>query len=202
MWKVVSVIVVALTLVEGCVYRDRECAPYTVVESHADYEIRSYSALTWMTTTETNRLPRIAKYKAFMKLFRYISGANDREEKINMTVPVRMKATPSGEEVIHEMSFMVPRVFADNPPNPTDKEITVNKEGPRMYAVRTFSGYAWRHATWLEEAEKLKNSLLDDDTVDKTEFYEVGYDPPFQLFDRRNEIWMKKRSGEEHNEIA
>ncbi|XP_055932211.1 heme-binding protein 2-like [Argiope bruennichi] len=202
MWKVVTVIVFALTLVEGCVYKNDECAPYTVVETHADYEVRSYPALTWATTTETNRLTRVGKYKAFMRLFRYISGKNDREQKINMTVPVRMKATPSGEEIVHEMSFMIPKIFADNPPVPTDKEITINKEGPRMYAVRTFSGYAWRQTTWNEEAEKLKNSVLEDDTIDKTEYYEVGYDAPFDLFDRRNEIWMKKTAGQERNEIA
>ncbi|GFS55756.1 heme-binding protein 1, partial [Nephila pilipes] len=52
-----------------------------------------------------------------------------------MTVPVRMKMTPHDEEMIHEMSFMVPAEFAQDPPVPNDKLITVSKEGPKMYAV-------------------------------------------------------------------
>ncbi|GFS89121.1 heme-binding protein 1 [Trichonephila clavipes] len=196
-----SVIVLIFTVVEGCVYRDNECAPYTVMEKHADYEIRSYPSLTWATTTEEDQLARVARYKAFMRLFEYISGKNDRSQTINMTVPVRMKMTPHGEKMIHEMSFMVPAELAQNPPAPENKLITISKEDPKIYAVRMFSGYVWRQATWDKEAENLKNSVKEDETIDSSEFYQVGYDAPFEIFDRRNEIWMVKKQGEELNTV-
>ncbi|GFU10571.1 heme-binding protein 1, partial [Nephila pilipes] len=64
-----------------------------------------------------------------------------------------------------------------------------------------FSGYAWRQATWDKEAEHLKNSVKDDETIDNSQFYQVGYEAPFEIFDRRNEIWMVKREGEELNTV-
>ena len=51
------------------------------------------------------------------------------------------------------------------------------------------------------EAQRLADSVKDDETIDKTAYYQVGYDAPFDLFDRRNEIWMVKKVNQETNEI-
>lgn len=61
---------------------------------------------------------------------------------------------------------------------------------------RTFKGYIWRQTRWIQEAEKLAESVKDDETVVKTSYYQVGYDAPFDFFDRRNEIWMVKKVNE------
>lgn len=66
---------------------------------------------------------------------------------------------------------------------------------------RTFKGYVWRQRTWEEEAQKLADSVKGDETVDNTSYFTVGYDAPFDLFDRRNEIWMVKKVNQETNEI-
>jgi len=194
MWKVAFLVVVTLWFASGCQYKKNECPDYTVLEQHSDYEIRSYPAITWVSTTELSRIQRVAQYNAFMRLFRYISGKNDKEQKIAMTVPVRTQITKTENGTLLEMSFMVPAEFASNPPVPTDEKVTIQEENSTNYAVRTFKGYIWRQGRWTEEAKKLADSVKNDETVDKTTFYLLGYDAPFEVFDRRNEIWMIKNA--------
>ncbi|XP_035225828.1 heme-binding protein 1-like isoform X2 [Stegodyphus dumicola] len=201
MWKIALLIAVIGSAAEGCLYKNLECPDYVVVEQHPDYEVRSYPALTWATVEEESMFSRIAQMKAFRRLFKYISGKNDKGITINMTVPVRMQVTDHESYTAVEMSFMVPSIHANNPPAPNDTGITVEKEEPTLYAVRSFPGYVWRRGTWKEEAQKLADSLKNDDTVIKTKYYQVGYDAPFDFFDRRNEIWMVKRAGEREKEI-
>merc|ERR550534_431114 len=87
-----------------------ECAPYTVLETATDYQVRRYPSMKWATVTMT-RSPQTPN-KSFMKLFGYISGANEDEAKISMTVPVSTKVTTLAEEdgqvQREEMGFYVP----------------------------------------------------------------------------------------------
>merc|ERR1712037_947541 len=73
-----------------------ECAPYTVLETAEDYQVRRYPSMKWATVTMT-RSPQTPN-KSFMKLFGYISGANEDEAKISMTVPVSTKVTTLAEK--------------------------------------------------------------------------------------------------------
>lgn len=61
-----------------------------------------------------------------------------------------------------------------------------------------------------QEHDRLYNSLSDEDktTVNSNgTYFSAGYDPPFKLFFRRNEIWMIRRLESEFqtsqiNEVA
>ena len=57
-------------------------------------EIRSYPESYWTATTVTGKNMDSAGSEAFMRLFRYISGDNERNEKIEMTVPVLASVVP------------------------------------------------------------------------------------------------------------
>merc|ERR1711924_159098 len=57
-----------------------ETAPYTVVKTDGDFEIRSYPELGLATTADSK--------DGFNNLFDYISGDNERSQKIDMTTPV------------------------------------------------------------------------------------------------------------------
>ena len=66
-----------------------EAAEYTVVESEGDFEIRDYPELVLATTEMRSRSPEGdgSGDGSFMRLFGYISGENDQQQKVAMTVP-------------------------------------------------------------------------------------------------------------------
>lgn len=62
----------------------------------------------------------------FMKLFRYISGANEGNKEIKMTVPVSTKWTIINDNSYEkEMCFYLDEKHQSNPPNPTDSEVYI-----------------------------------------------------------------------------
>ena len=72
-----------------------ESAEYTVVEAEKPYEVREYPELKLATTGMSTTSP--GSNGSFMRLFKYISGANEQEQKVEMTTPVFMEAA-SGEK--------------------------------------------------------------------------------------------------------
>ena len=147
--------------------------------------------------------------KAFRILFKYISGENLKNSKIQMTAPVIQEETQKeGEKiqmtapVIQEIdtnnpksaiySFVMPLTFTlDTIPQPLDKRITLKEVPSKTIAVRIFSGL------WGEENNKNnKNILLD--ALKKADIKTIGeakfarYNSPFSLwFMRRNEIMIE-----------
>jgi len=75
------------------VAQDTEIQPYEVIKAIDSVEIRFYPSATLVQTSGGNN---------FGKLFRYISGSNQAEEKIAMTAPVYMNKDKS------EMAFVMP----------------------------------------------------------------------------------------------
>ena len=68
------------------------------------------------------------EYGMFMKLFRYITGANDVEEKIMMTFPVSVKLHQIDENTFEqEMGFYLDEKHQTNPPEPTNPAVYLVK---------------------------------------------------------------------------
>ena len=159
-----------------------EEANYEVVSKNEIYEIRKYSdrlAVETMTSGIDNN---------FRKLFNYISGRNDTQEKIAMTTPVT-QVEKNGNMT---MQFYLPSKFnSDNVPNPSRKDVRiVNIEGG-YYAVLRYSGRASdgnfiKHKEILEKELKKNNILIISPPIRAT------YDSPFTLpMNRRNEAMYK-----------
>ena len=110
-----------------------EEANYEIIEKNDIYEIRKYSdrlAVETMTSGIDSN---------FRKLFNYISGRNDSEEKIKMTTPV----TQVEKNGNMSMQFYLPSKFnSENVPNPSREDVKIiNIEGG-YYAVLRYSGRA------------------------------------------------------------
>ena len=180
---------------------------YQVIGHLADgVEIRSYGQRVAVETP----MQAGNDGQAFGRLFRYITGANQGDAKIAMTVPVEMApqriamtvpvemtgdqkgsqtADPTNDQV---MRFFLPKsVVAKGPPVPTDKLVHIVTLPPQTFAVLRFSG-----TISDETRDKHQKDLLAAVTgagrrPDGAPAL-LSYDPPFALpFLRRNEIAVR-----------
>lgn len=172
---------------------------YTV--SDGTIEIREYPAQQWVSTDIEGTQFDVAQNKGFDMLFDYISGENEGKVTIDMTTPVLTFVQP-GEgpncASVFTVSFFVPYEYQtpDGPPKPTNPDVYVNSIGPLTVAVDEFSGYALEPEI-LTRTAKLSTAVDDADgiSLDKTEefvdkWWEAGYDPPFRVTGRHNEVWV------------
>merc|ERR1712013_982442 len=102
---------------------DIEQVPYTVIQKFDGYEMRRYPSVNWVCSEATYKMGRDSKNNMFMKLFRYISGANVEQEKVDITIPVltRMKMLEN-RMVNKEMCFYLNKAHQTNPPRGQDCE--------------------------------------------------------------------------------
>lgn len=127
----------------------------------------------------------------FMRLFGYIQGANDKKEKINMTVPVINKKDSTSSSI--EMSFFIPFAQQANPPRPTASDVYIENMRPLCVYVRSFGGWMW--LSGRSNYAELKNALRNDgleNSYSKNYYYTAGYDSPWKIRNRHNEIWFIK----------
>ena len=170
-----------------------ESAEYTVVESDGKFEVRKYPDL-MLVVTQT-KIDAQGRDGSFMKLFRYISGANESEQKISMTTPVFMEKDKADSEV--QMGFVMPKeVAARGVPTPTGKKVDVRKRAGGRFAVLRFSGRL--DAKLAKESEaKLRawmetKGLEADESADSSGVETASYDPPFTPGPlRRNEVLIR-----------
>jgi len=128
------------------VSRTTERIPSETLARFDGVEIRRYPRSVLVETTAPNNRT------AFRRLFRYISGANARDEdvamttpvatqpeSISMTAPVRTDADGGGVT----MAFYLPDTYTpETAPVPTDPTVRLVIEPERTVAVRRFSWYA------------------------------------------------------------
>lgn len=170
-----------------------ESAEYKVVTSDGKFEVREYPDL--MLVSTTTNMDAQGRDGSFMKLFRYISGANESDKKISMTTPVFMENDKADSAV--QMGFVMPKqVAVDGVPAPTVEGLDVRKRVGGRFAVLRFSGQL--NAKVAKESEaKLRNwmatkGLVADDSVESSGVETAGYDPPFTPGPlRRNEVLIR-----------
>ena len=159
-----------------------EEAKYDVVKSSDVYEIRKYSdRLAIQVASKIGN-------NGFRKLFNYISGNNEKNQKIKMTVPVTVMEK-SGNMT---MQFYLPSKFNyNNIPNPTASEVEViNIEGG-YYAVIRYSGRASEN-NFIKHRDILESELYKDGIVIKSPPIKATYNSPYTLpLMRRNEAMFK-----------
>jgi len=161
-----------------------------VIEDGKDYQLREYVATNWVTTSMTGVSLDEASSEMFMKLFAYISGANEGHVKITMTSPVIVRIIPGQGPACENnftMSFFC--VPDKTPPKPTASDVTLTSLPSLRAYVRSFGGWA-NEKDDIKEASELAASLPASASYVKDFYYYGGYDAPFTIFNRHNEIWF------------
>ena len=159
-----------------------EEANYEVVSKNEKYEIRKYSdrlAVETMTSGIDSN---------FRKLFNYISGRNDTQEKIKMTTPV----TQVEKNGNMSMQFYLPSKFnLENVPNPTRKDVKIINIKGGHFAVLRYSGRA-SDGNFLKHKKILEDELKKNNLSILSPPMRATYDSPFTLpMNRRNEAMFK-----------
>ena len=128
----------------------------------------------------------------FMKLFRYIQGANERDAMISMTVPVMNEFKEGGQTNNLKMSFYIPNSFQRDPPAPTDPSVFIEKKQFTAY-VRTFSGYPMFFSQYEKQIDAMLKAMTKDGlegTYKKGVILYAGYDAPWKMLNRLNEVLL------------
>ncbi len=160
-----------------------EMYPYALVKKGSTFEIRTYEASLFTAVTISPDTYKKSSKKGFSMLAGYIFGNNESNEKIAMTSPVTMSLSDSTT-----MMFMVPRKLQkEKLPKPLEQKIKFIEEPAKTVAAIRFSGWAND-----EKITKYKQELCKALDVAKipysNKFYFLGYNAPYEFFNRKNEI--------------
>ena len=158
--------------------------PYKVIRVEKDFEIRFYPAATMATISSSAKSYKELGSSGFSKLAGYIFGGNSTQQKIAMTAPVYMDVN----DTVSSMSFVMPSEYnKDNLPKPNNSEVKIVTSADEYVAAITFGGFASTQDI-NENIEKLENALKANSISYYGNFRYLGYNPPYQLFGRKNEI--------------
>lgn len=161
-----------------------ETYPYEVTKSYENFEIRTYEATLFTSVEMSSDVYQKASRKGFGVLAGYIFGNNDRNEKIAMTSPVSM----SIEEDRMTMMFMVPsKLKKEELPKPNESRIVFKEEPAKKVAAISFGGWA-NDEKIARYKELLINALEAEGISYSQKFYFFGYNAPYEVFNRKNEI--------------
>jgi len=165
---------------------DTEQQDYEVLESDGSFEIRYYPSAVMASVSVDGNYSN-SSGTGFRILAGYIFGSNNEDMKIPMTAPVHMQQDSSG----YFMSFVMPSGYnMDNLPVPDNGQVRLHESSPAHMASIRFSGFAND-----EKIEKHKTELrayLESKDISYTEpFIYLGYNPPYQMVNRRNEVVVK-----------
>lgn len=178
MKKIFCLLILLINLGACTTLTNYESPKYDIVLQDGDFSVRRYPDMLMASASGSG------ENSAFRKLFRYISGQNDREESISMTVPVRKEA---GEE--ESLSFFMPSSFSlAELPAPADETVEIKKLPARLYGVLSFSG-----VTGKEKVNKkfgtLEKWIQSKGYSISEKKYLDRFDPPWTpWFLKKNEI--------------
>jgi len=185
-----------------------EEAKYTVIMKEGNYELRQYESHIVAETTVDGDFDK-AGNDGFRRLFKYISGENQKNQSIAMTTPVSQEAgsekiamtAPVSQEQTGDqwrIAFVMPSEYTMNTlPQPVDPKVSLRQVPSRRMAAITYSG------TWSRERYEAQKTLLET-FIQKKKLQPLGepvlarYNSPFTLwFLRRNEVLVPVQGPDE-----
>jgi|TARA_B110000046_G_scaffold38344_1_gene42081 hypothetical protein len=166
-----------------------ESYPFQVLKEYEDISIRKYDARLFLSVKMNSSQYETSSKKGFSILAGYIFGDNSKGEKIPMTSPVSISLEDS-----MTMMFMIPKEFnQDDMPEPSRSDINIKKEKSKTAAAISFGG--WANSIKIERYKNLLIQSLKKKGISHTnKFYFLGYNPPFEIINRKNEIIVELNS--------
>lgn len=185
--KLVASIVVLFVLFQSfslMPQKTTEEQKYKVVRMYDDFEVRFYPSATIATITSNAKTYNDLSGPGFQKLAGYIFGGNEANTNIAMTAPVHMDVNDAGST----MSFVMPSEYTkETLPKPNDPGVSITNTKDEYVAAIRFGGFASDQDRKFY-TDKLQGLLREKAITSHGHYRFLGYDPPYQMTDRRNEI--------------
>ncbi len=181
---------------------------FRVITRNDAIEIREYAPFLVAETRVQGSFSE-AGNQAFQPLFRYISGNNRRQEKIDMTAPVSQVSNGGTGETIamtapvsqvadegragsYVVSFTMPAKYRiDNIPAPDDARVTIREVPARTMAALMYSG-TWGAERFADHEGKLREAISRAGWMARGKVEFARYNGPFTpWFMRRNEVLIE-----------
>jgi len=157
---------------------------YKVVRTYDDFEIRFYPSATIATITSNAKTYNELSGPGFQKLAGYIFGGNEANTSIAMTAPVHMDVNDAGST----MSFVMPSEYTkETLPKPNDPSVSIINTKDEYVAAIRFGGFASEQDRKFY-TDKLQGLLKEKAITTYGHYRFLGYDSPYQMTNRRNEI--------------
>jgi hypothetical protein len=157
---------------------------YTVILKDNEFEIRFYPPATIASIHSNAKTYKDFSGSGFRTLAGYIFGGNETNTSISMTSPVHMDINDS----VSSMSFVMPSSYNEgNLPKPNNPNVRIQKTAEEYVAVIRFGGFV-SDKDLVFYTNKLHDILKEKGISYYGNARFLGYNPPFQLVNRRNEI--------------
>jgi len=161
-----------------------ESQKYSLIKQDREFEIRYYPSATMAKISSTAKTYKELSSPGFRKLAGYIFGGNQEGKQIAMTIPVHMNFQEEGSS----MAFVMPSKWDSNSlPKPNDPGIEILTSPEEYVAAIRFGGFA-SDGSMQKHKDLLETWLKKEGIPFYGNFRFLGYNPPFQLMGRRNEI--------------
>jgi hypothetical protein len=172
-----------------------ETQAYRVIRVEEKFEIRYYPAATMAMISSKAKSYRELGSSGFGTLAKYIFGGNSEKKQIAMTSPVHMDIGDS----VSKMAFVMPSKFKkEDLPSPNNPGIVLQTSPPEYVAVVQFGGFASTERM-NKQKDMLEKLLQEKGLSYHGNFRFLGYNPPYQLFGRRNEVIVALSTSEIEN---
>ena len=171
---------------------------YQMVFKGKGFEIRFYPAVAMATVISSAKTYQELGSSGFGKLANYIFGGNERNLRIAMTSPVHMDIN----DFSSSMSFVMPAKYVqENLPKPINTEVILETIGDEFVAAVGFGGFASEDDIKIN-TRKLEKALKAASIAYYGSFRFLGYNPPYQLSGRKNEIIVNVNWGHQQVDQA
>jgi len=186
LWAIITI--VASVILIGFIFysfkvKDIEMPKYRVVKKLGEVEIREYPSLILAQTSLKKSDYDQEGSNGFRTVAGYIFGGNQSQQKIAMTAPVIMKMGDSAS-----MSFVMPSEYnMQDLPTPSNNQVKLIQENSKILAVIRFGGYSSTDKI-KKYADQLYSELKSNKLETRGELLFLGYNAPWDVTNRRNEV--------------
>jgi len=189
---IIGVIASAFIIIQVFAFKNSnniETYPYKVIKKYKNFEIRTYDGALFTSVKLNSNHFKNESSKGFSILAGYIFGGNDKKQKIAMTSPVTMSLEDS-----MTMMFMVPKKLKkESLPQPDNSKIEFKEVPKKTVAAIRFGGWA-NDKKIKQYKQKLISALKEKEIAYSNNFFFLGYNPPYEIFNRKNEIIVELKN--------